>query len=336
MIGYIVLRVILGIVTLLGILFLNFWLLNILQVNPLYSTMANLAYGNNSVVHGSSFSPYQFQDLLLEHFNLQAPLLTRFYNMAYNYLHFNLGTSFTYNQDVLTIILNKLPVSLSLGFFSTLLLYICSITLGYFKAKHHKSYGDKISNILLLCIYLIPIFLIALLLKTLFDYLLGINISGLVATDFSTYSLGGKILNYLEHISLPVLSIVGSMLVFNTLFHKSIFQQEMQKLYYRYALWQSGSTKVFWQHLLKNVLLISLADFPAIFLGVLFGNSLFVEIIFNLNGIGLMTYNAFLTKDYPVILGTIYIMACFSLITRLISDVLFTLLDPRAKLGLKI
>lgn len=183
--------------------------------------------------------------------------------------------------------------------------------------------------------YLLPIFLVAIFLKTLFDYLLGMNISGLLAEDFKNYSWYHTVLSYMGHISLPVISIVVSMLVFNTLFVKSIFQQEMQKLYYRYALWSGGRNQAFWQHLLKNVLLISLADFPAIFLGVLFGNSLFVEIIFNLNGIGLMTYNAFLTKDYPIILGIIYIMAGFSLITRLISDVLFTVLDPRAKLGLK-
>lgn len=334
MIAYILLRLVLGAFTLLGILLVNFLLLNLLQVNPLATAIANLSYGNN-ITAVSSLPTNHFQGLLLQHFNLQAPLLTRFFSMAYNYLHFNLGTSFMCSQDVLTMILTRLPVSLSLGFFSTLLLYIFSITLGYSKAKQHNSWQDRLSSILLLCVYVVPIFLVAILVKTFFDYILGVNLSGLVAEDFSTFSWFGKILNYIGHISLPVFIIVMSMLVFNTLFHKGIFQQEMQKLYYRYALNNVGAKKAFWHHLLKNVLLVSLADFPAIFLGVLFGNSLFVEIIFNLNGIGLMTYNAFLAKDYPVILGTIYIMACFSLVLRLISDVLFTILDPRIKMGLK-
>lgn len=257
----------------------------------------------------------------------------RFFLMLYNYLHFDFGESFHHGQKVLTLILDKLPVSISLGFWTLLLTYLISIPLGIKKAMRDGSHFDLWTSSLITIGYAIPAFLFAILLIVLFAGGSFFNIfplRGLVSDGWETFTWYDKILDYLWHITLPVVSMVIGSFASLTMLTKNAFLDEIRKAYVRTAFAKGLSEKrVLYGHVFRNGMLIVIAGFPAAFISVLLTGSLLTEIIFSLDGLGLLGFEAVLRRDYPVLFGTLYIYTLIGLLLKIVSDLTYTLIDPR-------
>ncbi|MFL1780471.1 ABC transporter permease protein [Candidatus Hepatincolaceae symbiont of Richtersius coronifer] len=356
MITYILVRIGLILITLIGIMFINFALLNLLNVGVIETVMVeteNFAF-NLGAQQITPDLQATYLSQLQEHFGLNQSLGLRFITMLKNYLLFDFGESFFLGEQVVTLILKALPVSLSLGFFSTLIIYGIAILLGAKKAAYHQSIFDNMSSLFLVILYVIPVFCMSLLLIYItfnFKPFRMFQVVGLVSENFKNLSLIGKILDYFKHMALPMLANVLSALFFATMLSKAAFFKEINQTYYKFALFLRQpqftlckdnylakhlmkNSALGYGFIIKNVSIILFADFPSIFIGMVFGSSLFIEIIFSLNGIGLLGYEAFLNKDYPIILAITYLICVIGLITRLITDILYAILDPRVRLQL--
>ncbi len=329
MLRYITLRLIFIFIILFSIIFLNFMLLESMEINALEKTLLEIENNINAMQTADSVLQKQLQG----YFGLEKSKYSRFFELVKNYMCFNLGKSYVSNKSVVAIILDKIPTSLSLGLLSTVMIYLIGILLGYKKAKKINSHFDILSSLILVTLYVMPIFALAFILIYFFANENTLNlflIGGLVSENFTELSLIEKIQDYLLHIILPVTLNVMSGLMFVTLFAKNVFLLEMHKQYYHFASFKGLSKwQLFKNHLLKNAIMFIFADFSAIFIGILFGSSLFIEVIFSLDGIGLLTYNAFIYKDYPLILANIYLLTLLGLTIRLVADIFYMYINPR-------
>jgi len=253
--------------------------------------------------------------------------------MIKNYAHLDFGESFFRDAKVIDLIKEKMPVSISLGLWSTLIMYLVSIPLGIAKATRHGSHFDVWTSSLIIVGYAIPAFLFAILLIVLFaggSYFDWFPLRGLTSNNFDELSLGGKILDYFWHLALPVTALVIGNFATMTLLTKNSFLDEINKQYVVTAK-AKGLTnhRVLYGHVFRNAMLLVIAGFPSAFIGIFFTGSLLVEVIFSLDGLGLMSFEAAINRDYPVVFGTLFIFTLVGLVVKLIGDLSYTLVDPR-------
>ncbi|WP_376874616.1 microcin C ABC transporter permease YejB [Albirhodobacter sp. R86504] len=258
----------------------------------------------------------------------------RFLIMLGNYARFDFGSSFfNPTKTVVDLVLEKMPVSITLGLWSTLLAYLISIPLGIRKAVHHGSAFDAWTSAAIIAAYAIPSFLVAILLLVLFaggSYWQIFPLSGLVSDGFASMSPMEKALDYLWHIVLPVAAYTIASFATLTLLTKNSFLDEITKQYVMTAR-AKGLTegRVLYGHVFRNAMLIVIAGFPALFLGVFMGGSILIETVFSLDGLGRMGYEAAVNRDYPIIFGTLYVFGLISLLVGILSDLMYVFVDPR-------
>ena len=349
--AYIARRLLLVIPTLLGILVINFALTQFVPGGPIEQVLANMEgqgdvfesfSGTSSEVAevsetsdyvGARGLPPEFIAELEKEFGFDKPPLERFLTMLWNYLRFDFGESYFRSISVVDLVLEKMPVSISLGLWSTLLAYLISIPLGIRKAVLDGSRFDTWTSWVIIVAYAIPGFLFAILLLVLFaggSFLQIFPLRGLTSDYFDQLSLGEKIVDYFWHITLPIIASTISAFATLTLLTKNSFMDEIQKQYVITARAKGLSDRrVLWGHVFRNAMLIVIAGFPAVFIGVFFGGSLIIETIFSLDGLGRMGFEAAVARDYPVIFGTLFVFGLMGLVVGILSDLMYVFVDPR-------
>lgn len=344
MTSYILRRLLLIIPTLLAILLVNFAIVQAAPGGPVEQAVARLqglgggAPGSRvEGVHGESRATRGLDPKLIEEikrqygFDKTAP--ERLWLMLGQYARLDFGQSFFRGAKVTDLILDKLPVTLSLGFWATLITYLVSIPLGIRKAVRHGSRFDAWSSALIVVGYALPSFLFALLLIVLFAGGTSLNwfpVRGLVSDDFDQLSLLGKVADYFWHLVLPVGALVIGGFATLTLLTKNAFLDEISRQYVVTARAKGLSERrVLYGHVLRNAMLLVLAGLPQALITVFFAGSLLIEVIFSLDGLGRLSYEAAVSRDYPVVFGTLFIFTLAGLLFRLIGDLAFTVLDPR-------
>ena len=349
--AYIARRLLLVLPTLLGILVINFALTQFVPGGPIEQVLANMeGQGNvfesfsgssSEVAEASETSDYvgarglppEFIAELEKEFGFDKPPLERFLTMLWNYLRFDFGESYFRSISVVDLVLEKMPVSISLGLWSTLLAYLISIPLGIRKAVLDGSRFDTWTSWVIIIAYAIPGFLFAILLLVLFaggSFLQIFPLRGLTSDYFDQLSLGEKIVDYFWHITLPIIASTISAFATLTLLTKNSFMDEIQKQYVITARAKGLSNRrVLWGHVFRNAMLIVIAGFPAVFIGVFFGGSLIIETIFSLDGLGRMGFEAAVARDYPVIFGTLFVFGLMGLVVGILSDLMYVFVDPR-------
>ena len=261
------------------------------------------------------------------------PSWERFGMMMWNYLRFDFGESYFRRISVVDLIIEKMPVSITLGLWSTLIAYLISIPLGIRKAVRDGSRFDTWTSGIIIVAYAIPTLLFALMLMVLFaggSYWQWFPLRGLTSDNWDSLSLWGKVTDYLWHIALPVTAQVISGFATLTLLTKNSFMEEIRKQYVMTARAKGLSEhRVLYGHIFRNAMLIVIAGFPAVFLGAFFGSSLFIEMIFSLDGLGRLGLNAAVDRDYAVMFGTLYAFGLLGLLVGILSDIMYILIDPR-------
>jgi len=257
----------------------------------------------------------------------------QFFIMMGNYLRFDFGQSFFRSVSVIDLVLEKMPVSITLGLWSTLLAYLISIPLGIRKAVRDGSAFDTWTSGTIIVGYAIPGFLFAVLLMVLFSggsYWKLFPLRGLTSENWGDLSLPGKVLDYLWHITLPVVASTISSFATLTLLTKNSFLDEINKQYVMTARAKGlAERRVLYGHVFRNAMLIVIAGFPSLFLGVFFGASILIETIFSLDGLGRLGFEAAVARDYPVIFGTLYFFGLIGLLVGILSDLMYVFVDPR-------
>lgn len=349
--NYIIKRLLLIPLTLLGILTVNFLIIQMAPGGPVEHMLAKYR-GMNVDATGSlsstatmnastSTSKYQgargVPDYLIKdlekQFGFDKPVHVRFFNMIKNYATFDFGKSYYKDKTVSQLIWERMPVSISLGLWSTLIIYLVSIPLGIKKALRDGSKFDVWTSFAVVLGSAVPVFLFAVLLIVFFaggTYFQWFPLRGLTSSNWDELSLWGKIIDYFWHITLPVLTMVIGGFASLTMLTKNSFIDELGKPYVLTAK-AKGLTEnqVLYGHVFRNAMLIVIAGFPSMLIKMLFTGSLLIEVIFSLNGLGLLGYEAIMTRDYPVIFGTLYIFALLGLVLKLISDLTYSWVDPR-------
>jgi microcin C transport system permease protein len=270
-------------------------------------------------------------------YGFDKPAPERFWLMLKNYLRFDFGTSFYQDRPVIQLIAEKLPVSISLGLWTTLLVYLISIPLGIRKAVKDGSAFDVWSSAVVIVGYAIPGFMFAVLLIVLFaggSYLSWFPLRGLTSDNWASFSWPHRIVDYFWHIALPVLSLVIGGFASLTMLTKNCFLEEIHKQYVVTARAKGlGERRVLYGHVFRNAMLLVIAGFPAAFIGILFTGALLVEVIFSLDGLGLLGFQAAIGRDYPIMFATLYIYTLVGLVLKLISDLSYMFVDPRIDFG---
>ena len=350
--AYILRRLLLVIPTLLGIMVINFALVQFVPGGPIEQILANLEgegdvfeaisgggsetaaniTGNTDYV-GARGLPPEFIAELEKEFGFDKPPLERFLNMIWNYIRLDFGESYFRSISVIDLVLEKMPVSISLGLWSTLIAYLVSIPLGIRKAVNDGTRFDTWTSGIIIMAYAIPGFLFAIILLVLFaggSYYQIFPLRGLYSDNFAELSLLGKIADYFWHIALPVVASTISGFATLTLLTKNSFLDEIQKQYVMTAKAKGLSeSRVLYGHIFRNAMLIVIAGFPAVFVGVFFGASLIIETIFSLDGLGRLGFEAAVARDYPVIFGTLFIFGLMGLVIGILSDLMYVFVDPR-------
>lgn len=298
-----------------------------------FGQSGNFETSGSSKYRGSQGLDPEFIAQLEKQFGFDKLLLERFGLMLWNYLRFDFGQSYFRDIDVLDLIAEKMPVSISLGLWLTFLSYAISIPLGIRKAIKDGSRFDTWTSAVIIIGYAIPSFLFAILLMVLFaggSFLDWFPLRGLVSPDFDQMSWGEKILDYLWHMALPVTALVLSAFATTTLLTKNSFLEEIRKQYVTTAR-AKGLTEhqILYRHVFRNAMLIVVAGFPGAFISAFFTGSLLIETIFSLDGLGLLGYQSILNRDYPVVFANLFIFSLIGLIVSLISDLTYTWIDPR-------
>lgn len=266
-------------------------------------------------------------------YGFDKPAHQRFFLMIKNYLVFDFGDSYFRDRAVVDLVIDKLPVSISLGLWTTLLMYLISIPLGIRKAVKDGTPFDVWTSALIIIGYSIPSFIFAVFLIVLFaggSYFDIFPLRGLVSPDWHQLGWGARIVDYFWHISLPVLAITLGAFATLSMLTKNSFLDEINKQYVTTARAKGASERrVLYGHVFRNAMLIVVAGFPSAFVGILFTGSFLIEIIFSLDGLGLLGFEAIINRDYPIIFGTLYFLTLLGLLMQLVGDVIYTIVDPR-------
>jgi microcin C transport system permease protein len=289
--------------------------------------------GGGGAYRGARGLPKELIERIEKMYGFDKPIGERFLLMMKNYLVFDFGESFFRNKQVVDLVLEKMPVSISLGLWTTLLIYFISIPLGIAKAVRDGSRFDVSSSTTLIMLNAIPGFLFALLLVVLFaggSYFKWFPLRGLVSDDWSQLGLLDKLLDYFWHMALPIGAMVIGGFATLTFLTKNSFLEEIHKQYVLTARAKGlEERRVLYGHIFRNAMLIVIAGFPAAFIGVLFTGSLLIEVIFSLDGIGLLGFEAALNRDYPIMFGTLYFFGLIGLVMGILGDIMYTVVDPR-------
>ncbi len=347
MTGYLLRRLLLVIPTLFGIIAINFAVVQLAPGGPVEEMMANLRgkgeaaqisgptsdLGAAGAYRGARGLDPQVVAEIRKMFGFDKPPLTRFVNMVKGYLTFDFGRSFFRGQSVLHLIAQKLPVSISLGLWSTLLIYVVSIPLGIRKAVRDGSRFDVGTSAVVLAGYAVPSFLLAILLIVLFaggSYLQWFPLRGISSDGAASWPLLARAGDYFWHMALPTLAVVAGGFASLTILTKNCFLEEIRKQYVVTARAKGASEgRVLYGHVFRNAMLLIVAGFPQAFIGVLFTSQLLVEIVFSLDGLGLLGFQSAVQRDYPVMFGTLYIFTLLALLMQIVGDLLYTVVDPR-------
>jgi microcin C transport system permease protein len=350
--NYILKRILLIIPTLLGILLLNFCIIQFAPGGPVEHTIAkltsqnqlsnNLTANNNEVTtnlnHNSKYSGSKGLDpeIIAEIeklYGFDKNITVRFFTMLKDFLRFDFGESFFKGEKVINLITTRLPVSISLGLWSTLIIYLISIPLGIKKALNNGSKFDFYSSLIIFVGYSIPAFLFAILLLLLFakgGTLPIFPIGGLTSDDFNNLSFIAKIKDYFLHIALPLISLVIGGFATLTMLTKNSFIAEIQKQYVVTAQAKGLTSKdILYGHIFRNAMILVISQIPETLVKILFTGVLLIEIIFSLDGLGLLGFEAIINRDYPIIFATLYIYTLIGLVFNLVSDIIYVLIDPR-------
>lgn len=351
MLSYLIRRLLLIIPTLLVILTINFFVIQIAPGGPVDQAIAMIEMGaesgqvllpnsermvinqENQFYRGSRGLDPQIISAIEKQYGFDKPIWERYIDTIKNFICFDFGNSFFKSDSVINLIINSLPVSISLGVWTTLLIYLISIPLGIHKAVQDGSRFDFWSSVVIIVGYAIPAFLLAILLIILFsggDYWDIFPLRGLISANFDQLETWDKIKDYLWHICLPITAMVMGGFATLTMLTKNSFLDEIRKQYVVTARAKGLSERqILYRHVFRNATLLIVSGFPAAFIGMIFTESLLIEVIFSLHGLGLLGYEAIIQRDYPVIFGTLYIFTLIGLVTKLITDLTYMLIDPR-------
>ncbi|MCP3908637.1 MAG: microcin C ABC transporter permease YejB [Oceanicoccus sp.] len=351
MANYILRRLLLILPTLFGIMVINFLIVQSAPGGPVEQMIAQIQghdmsatsriSGSSSGDSGQTSSGREQQQgldpevvaAIEKMYGFDKPMSERFWEMVVNYSQLDFGDSFFRNTSVIDLMIEKLPVSISLGLWSTLLVYLISIPLGIHKAIHHGNRFDVWSSTLITVSYAIPGFLFAIMLIVIFaggSYLDWFPLRGLSSDNFDELSTFGKIKDYFWHLALPLTAYTIGGFATLTMLTKNSFLDEINKQYVITARAKGlEENKVLYHHVFRNGMLIIIAGFPAAFLTMFFTGSMLIEVIFSLDGLGLLGYESVINRDYPVIFGTLFIFTLMGLLLKLISDLTYVWIDPR-------
>ncbi|MFC3674599.1 microcin C ABC transporter permease YejB [Ferrovibrio xuzhouensis] len=361
MLAYILRRLLLIVPTLLGIMVVNFAVIQFAPGGPVEQVIAQVTgtaadaagrvsggSGGESGVTGAAMAQAgsgagkyrgaqgldpEFIRKIEKQFGFDKPAPERFWLMLKNYARLDFGESYFKGRPVIDLIIEKLPVSISLGLWTTLLVYLISIPLGVAKAVRDGSRFDLWSSAAIVIGYAIPSFLFAVLLIVLFaggSFVQWFPLRGLTSDNWGDLSWPAKITDYFWHIALPVLSMVIGGFASLTMLTKNSFLEEINKLYVLTARAKGLSERrVLYGHVFRNAMLIVIAGFPGAFISILFTSSLLIEVIFSLDGLGLLGFEAALKRDYPIMFGSLFIFTLLGLIVGLVSDLTYVMVDPR-------
>ena len=359
MLAYIVRRLLLIIPTLLGIMVINFAVVQFAPGGPVETVLARLQgtavdatarisgqggelqdrrpdraqEGPSGRYRGAQGIPPYIIAEIEKQFGFDKPPLERFMLMMGKYLSFDFGSSFFRDRRVVDLIIEKMPVSISLGLWTTLLIYLISIPLGIRKAVRDGTRFDVWTSGVIIVGNAIPSFLFAILLIVLFaggSFFDWFPLRGLTSENFADLPWWQKIGDYFWHLALPIFAMVIGGFASLTMLTKNSFLDEINKQYVVTAR-AKGLTerRVLYGHIFRNAMLIVIAGFPGAFIGILFTGALLIEIIFSLDGLGLLGFEAAINRDYPVMFATLYFFTLIGLVMRIISDIMYTLVDPR-------
>ncbi|AOA58885.1 microcin C ABC transporter permease YejB [Acinetobacter larvae] len=346
---YICKRLLLIIPTLFLILLINFIVVQIAPGGPVEQAIQQAesfrppgaalqasehsSLGAESRYQGTRGLSPEMVEKIKQQYGFDQPATTRFWLMLKGYLQLDLGNSFFKDKAVTQLIWERLPVTLSLGLWSTLLIYLVAIPLGIQKARRHGSAFDQFSSLFLAIGYAVPAFVFAILCIVLFaggSYWQWFPLQGLVSDHFAELSLLERIGDYFWHITLPILSVVLGGFAGLCYLTKYSFLEELNKPYVLAARAKGlNEQQVLYGQVFRNAMLVVIAGLPEALIGIFFASNLFIEIIFNLDGLGLLGFEAIQQRDYPVIFGTLFIYTVLGLLLRLVSDVIYQWIDPR-------
>jgi microcin C transport system permease protein len=359
MAAYLLRRLLLVVPTLFGIMVLNFFIVQTAPGGPVEQMIAQVQgkavgaterfsgsasggemmqrpqndAGGPGAYRGARGLPPEVIQRIERMYGFDKPIYERFWIMMKNYVVFDFGDSFFKNRKVVDLVLDKMPVSISLGLWTTLLIYLISIPLGIAKAIRDGSRFDVASSSVLIVLNAIPAFLFAILLVVLFaggSYVKWFPLRGLVSDDWASFSLAHKAADYLWHLVLPIGAMVIGGFASLAFLTKNSFIEEIGKQYVLTARAKGlVDTRVLYGHVFRNAMLIVIAGIPSAFIAILFTGNLLTEVIFSLDGIGLLGFEAAISRDYPVMFGTLYFFGLVGLVMNIVGDFIYTVVDPR-------
>ena len=346
MLAYIAKRLLLMIPTLIGVMLITFVVTQFVPGGPVEQLVSQLegesdlgeaSSGARGLYRGAHGLDPEYLAEIKALYGFDKPVHERFFSMMKNYLSFEFGESYFHNRSVMELIIDKLPVSISLGLWTFFITYLTCIPLGIAKAIRDGSMFDVTTSTLILIGYSIPGFVLGVALIVLFgggSFWDVFPLSGITSENWSDLPWYKQILDYLWHMVLPITaSVIGSFAVM-TMLTKNSFIEEIHKQYVLTAKAKGVSeNNVLYRHVFRNAIIPLVTGFPAAFIGAFFTGSLLIETIFSLDGLGLLSYDSVLKRDYPVVLGTLYLFTLLGLFAKLMADISYVLIDPRIHFG---
>jgi microcin C transport system permease protein len=344
--AYIAKRVLLMIPTLFGVIAITFAVIQFVPGGPVEQALMELKHASSTgggEASGGGASQYRGRQGIDPErvkeiqalYGFDKPPMARFWQMVKGFLTFDLGKSFYHHMDVWQLVKSKLPVSISIGMWTFFLTYFISIPLGVAKAIREGSRFDVMTSLLVLVGYSIPGFVLGVLLLVLFgggSFVQWFPLRGLTSDNWDTLSWFGRVLDYLWHVTLPVLASVAGSFAVMTMLTKNTFLEEIRKQYVLTARAKGLSERrVLYKHVFRNALIPLVTGFPAAFIGAFFAGSLLIETLFSLDGLGLLSYESVVRRDYPVVMGTLYLFTLIGLVVKLVGDLCYVWADPRVQ-----
>jgi len=337
--AYILKRLLLMVPTLVGALTVTFVVMQFVPGGPVEQVLAEAKTGpgETGVYKAGRDLDRQRLEELKKLYGFDKPAHVRYVEMLGNFARFDLGRSFLQNKDVWQLIKEKLPVSISLGMWTFLISYLISIPLGVAKAVREGTRFDVVTSFVVLFGYAIPGFVLGILLIVLFaggTFFDWFPLRGLTSDNWEELSWPARIADYFWHLALPLTCLVLGSFAVTTMLTKNTFVEEMRKQYVLVARAKGLSEKqVLYKHIFRNALIPLVTGFPAAFIGAFFAGSVLIETLFSLDGLGLLAFESAVRRDYPVVLGSLYLFTLIALVVKLVSDLLYVVIDPRVQFG---
>ncbi len=335
MLAYIAKRILLMVPTLLGALTVTFIVIQFVPGGPVETLMAEARIGAGGAYKASRDIDQQQIEELKKLYGFDKPVHVRYLEMLQSFARFDLGRSFLRNKPVWDLIKEKLPVSISLGLWTFLISYLVSIPLGVAKAVREGSRFDAATTMAVLVGYAIPGFVLGVLLIVLFaggTFLDWFPLRGLVSDNWEELAWPRRIADYFWHLTLPLICLTIGSFATVTMLTKNTFVEEIRKQYVLVARAKGLSQqRVLYKHIFRNALIPLVTGFPAAFVGAFFTGALLIETLFSLDGLGLLSYESVIRRDYPVVLGSLYLFTLIGLVVKLASDLLYVVVDPRVQ-----